>query len=84
MEVNLDRKLSDRRLFPAINIKRSGTRKEELLLTEEQMKRMWILRKFINPMEDTDVIEFLIDKMNKTKNNEVFLKSMNAGLAQEE
>ena len=45
---------------------------------------MWILRKFINPMEDTDVIEFLIDKMNKTKNNEVFLKSMNAGLAQEE
>ncbi|MEL3912427.1 transcription termination factor Rho [Treponema pedis] len=84
MEVDLDRKLSDRRLFPAINIKRSGTRKEELLLTEEEMQLMWILRKFINPMEDTDIIEFLIDRMNKTKNNEAFLKSMNAGLAQKE
>lgn len=84
MEVNLDRKLSDRRLFPAINIKRSGTRKEEFLLTEEEMQLMWVLRKFINPMEDADIIEFLIDRMNKTKNNEAFLKSMNAGLAQKE
>ncbi len=82
MEVNLDRKLSDRRLFPAINIKKSGTRKEELLLTEDEIKLMWILRKFINPMDDTDIIEFLIDRMNKSKNNEAFLKSMNAGLAQ--
>ncbi len=82
MEVNLDRKLSDRRLFPAINIKKSGTRKEELLLTEEEIKLMWILRKFINPMDDTDIIEFLIDRMNKSKNNQAFLKSMNAGLAQ--
>lgn len=80
MEVNLDRKLSDRRLFPAINIKKSGTRKEELLLTEEEVLRMWVLRKFINPMEDSDIIEFLIDRMNKTKNNEAFLKSMNSGL----
>ncbi len=84
MEVNLDRKLSDRRLFPAINIKRSGTRKEELLLTDEEIQLMWVLRKFINPMEDTDIIEFLIDRMNKTKNNEAFLKSMNAGLSQKE
>ena len=84
MEVNLDRKLSDRRLFPAINIKRSGTRKEELLLTEAEMQLMWILRKFINSMDDADIIEFLIDKMNKSKNNEAFLKSMNAGLAQKE
>ena len=84
MEVNLDRKLSDRRLFPAINIKRSGTRKEELLLTEAEMQLMWILRKFISSMDDADIIEFLIDKMNKSKNNEAFLKSMNAGLAQKE
>ena len=84
MEVNLDRKLSDRRLFPAINIKRSGTRKEELLLTEAEMQLMWILRKFISSMDDADIIEFLIDKMNKSKNKEEYLKSMNAGLAQKE
>lgn len=80
MEVNLDRKLSDRRLFPAINIKKSGTRKEELLLTENEMNLMWILRKFINPLDDIQTIEFLLDKMTKTKNNEAFLKSMNTGL----
>ena len=77
MEMNLDRKISDRRLYPAINIKRSGTRKEELLLTEEEMNKMWILRKVINPMEDVEIIELLIDKMRKTKNNEAFLRSMN-------
>ena len=81
MEVNLDRKLSDRRLFPAINIKKSGTRKEELLLTEEEMPLMWVLRKFINPMDDAEIIELLIERMSKTKNNEAFLKSMNSGLA---
>ena len=77
MEVILDRKLSDRRLFPAINIKKSGTRKEELLLTEEQLQKMWVLRRVINPMEDQEVIELLIDRMRKSKNNEAFLKSMN-------
>ncbi len=77
MEVILDRKLSDRRLFPAINIKKSGTRKEELLLTEEQLQKMWVLRKVINPMEDAEIIELLIDRMKKSKNNEAFLKSMN-------
>jgi transcription termination factor Rho len=77
MEVNLDRKLSDRRLFPAINIKKSGTRKEELLLREDELQKMWVLRKVINPMEDTEIIELLIDRMRKTKNNEAFLKSMN-------
>ena len=81
MEVNLDRKLSDRRLFPAINIKKSGTRKEELLLTEEEMPLMWVLRKFINPMDDAEIIELLIARMSKTKNNEAFLKSMISGLA---
>jgi transcription termination factor Rho len=77
MEVNLDRKLSDRRLFPAINIKKSGTRKEELLLREDELQKMWVLRKVINPMEDTEIIELLIDRMRKTKNNDAFLKSMN-------
>jgi transcription termination factor Rho len=77
MEVNLDRKLSDRRLFPAINIKKSGTRKEELLLGEEPLQKMWVLRKVINPMEDTEIIELLIDRMKKSKNNDTFLRSMN-------
>jgi transcription termination factor Rho len=77
MEIHLDRKLADRRLFPAINIKRSGTRKEELLLTEEELNKMWILRKVINPMDDIEIIELLVDKMGKTKNNAAFLKSMN-------
>ena len=77
MEVILDRKLSDRRLFPAINIKKSGTRKEELLLTPEQLQKMWVLRRVINPMEDQEVLEMLIDRFRKSKNNEAFLKSMN-------
>jgi transcription termination factor Rho len=77
MEVNLDRRISDRRLFPAMNIKKSGTRKEELLLTEEELNKMWILRKVINPMDDVEIIELLIDRMKKSKNNEAFLRSMN-------
>jgi transcription termination factor Rho len=77
MEVILDRKLSDRRLFPAINIKKSGTRKEELLLSEEHLQKMWVLRRVINPMEDQEIIELMIDRMRKSKNNEAFLKSMN-------
>ncbi|HRZ64794.1 MAG TPA: transcription termination factor Rho, partial [Spirochaetia bacterium] len=77
MEINLDRRLSDRRTFPAINIKKSGTRKEELLLSEEELQKIWVLRKVINPMDDVEIIELLIDRMMKSKNNEVFLKSMN-------
>jgi transcription termination factor Rho len=77
MEVNLDRKLSDRRLFPAINIKKSGTRKEELLLGEEELQKMYVLRRVINPMDDAEIIELLIDRMRKSKNNESFLRSMN-------
>ncbi|HDQ13247.1 MAG TPA: transcription termination factor Rho [Sediminispirochaeta sp.] len=79
MEIHLDRKMADRRLFPAINIKRSGTRKEELLLTEEELNKMWVLRKVINPMDDVEIIELLIDRMRKTKNNMAFLRSMNTG-----
>jgi transcription termination factor Rho len=81
MEIVLDRRISDRRLFPAVNIKKSGTRKEELLLTEDELQKLWVLRKVLNPMEDVEVIELLIDKMKKSKNNEAFLKSMNTGLA---
>ena len=83
MEIILDRKLADRRLFPAINIKRSGTRKEDLLLTEEELNKMWVLRKVINPMEDAEIIELLIDRMRKTKNNEAFLRSMNTSTVSE-
>ncbi len=79
MEVNLDRRISDRRLYPAINIKKSGTRKEELLLSEEELNKIWILRKVINPMDDIEIIELLIDKMKKSKDNAAFLKSMNTG-----
>ncbi len=77
MEINLDRRLSDRRLFPAINIKKSGTRKEELLLTDEELQKIWVLRKVINPMDDVEIMELLIDRMMKSKNNDAFLRSMN-------
>ena len=80
-EIDLDRKLAERRLFPAINIKKSGTRKEELLLTENELQKMWILRKVLNPMEDADILELIMDKMKKTKDNSAFLASMNAGTA---
>lgn len=77
MELNLDRKISEKRVFPAINIKRSGTRKEELLLSELELSKVWVLRKVLSNMDDIALIEFLIDKMNKTKNNTEFLDSMN-------
>ncbi|MDY4831289.1 MAG: transcription termination factor Rho [Treponema sp.] len=80
-EINLDRKLAERRLFPAINIKKSGTRKEELLLTEQELQKIWILRKVLNPMEDVEVTELILDRMKKSKTNEAFLASMNAGTA---
>jgi transcription termination factor Rho len=80
-EIDLDRRISDRRLYPAINIKKSGTRKEELLLAEDELQRIWILRKVINPMDDIEIIELLVDRMKKSKNNEAFLKSMNTGAA---
>ena len=83
-EINLDRKLAERRLFPALNIKKSGTRKEELLLSEAELQRMWILRKVLNPMDDADMLELIRDKMRKTKDNEAFLASMNPGGLSEE
>lgn len=79
MEIILDRKLSDKRIFPAINIKRSGTRREELLLTSEEVSKIWVLRKALNSMEDLQMTELILDKMRKSKTNDSFLRSMNAG-----
>ncbi len=78
-EIVLDRRMADRRLYPAINIKKSGTRREDLLLAKDEAARIWILRNAINGLEDLEMTEFLIDKMRKTKNNEAFLRSMNMG-----
>ncbi len=76
-EIILDRKLSDRRIFPSINIKRSGTRREDLLLPPEEARKVWVIRNAISDMEDLDQTPFLIDKMSKSKNNEAFLNSIN-------
>jgi transcription termination factor Rho len=76
MEMVLDRRLSDRRIFPAMDINRSGTRKEELLLTPEDLNKVWILRKFLNEMNSVEAMEFLLDRIRKTKNNSKFLESM--------
>ena len=76
MEIHLDRKLSDRRIFPAIDINRSGTRKEELLVDKEDLNRIWILRKLLAPLTPVDSMEFLLDKMKGTKDNKEFLASM--------
>ena len=75
-EVYLDRKLADRRVFPAIDITRSGTRKEELLLTEEELNKVWILRKVITPLNPIEAMELMIEKLSATKSNKDFLKSM--------
>ncbi len=77
LEIQLDRKLADRRIFPAIDINRSGTRKEELLLPPDDLNRIWILRKLLSPLNPVDAMEFLLDKMQGTKDNADFLGSMN-------
>jgi transcription termination factor Rho len=77
-EIQLDRKLADKRVFPAVDIKRSGTRKEELLLAEEVLNRVWILRKLLTTLNTVDSMEFLLEKMKGTRNNKDFLNSMNA------
>jgi len=78
MEINLDRRLVDKRIFPAIDIFRSGTRKEELLLQKKDLDKIWILRKFLNEKPLVEAMEFLLEKLGKTKDNAAFLKSMNA------
>ncbi|NIQ85698.1 MAG: transcription termination factor Rho [Acidobacteria bacterium] len=79
MELHLDRKLADRRVFPAIDIERSGTRKEELLMEAGTLNKVWILRKILNQMSTVEAMELLIDKMSKSENNEDFLKMMQGG-----
>jgi len=79
MEINLDRKLMDKRVFPAIDINRSATRKEELLVAKEELTRIWILRKVLNPLSTVEAMELLLEKMSKSKTNGEFLNSMSGG-----
>jgi len=79
MEIGLDRKLVDKRVFPAIDINRSGTRKEELLVPRDELNRIWILRKVLNPLSTVEAMELLLDKMGKNKSNAEFLASMSGG-----
>lgn len=79
MEVHLDRKMVERRIFPSVDIKKSATRKEELLLDEEELQKIWVLRKVFNPMSNVEVMELLLEKLGKTKTNTQFLKSMSNG-----
>jgi transcription termination factor Rho len=78
MELVLDRRLSDKRIFPAIDLNRSGTRHEELLITEADLRKVWILRKFLSELNSVEAMEFLIEKMSATKTNKKFLESMNS------
>jgi transcription termination factor Rho len=76
-EIILDRKIADKRVFPSIDILKSGTRKEELLVDKGQLSKMYVLRRILNPMGTVDAIEFLLDKLKQTKNNGEFFDSMN-------
>jgi transcription termination factor Rho len=75
-ETHLDRKIAEKRVYPAINVNRSGTRREDLLVSQEELQQLWILRKFLHPMDDTEAMEFLFDKLQSTMTNEEFFASM--------
>ena len=77
MEIHLDRRLVAKRIFPSMDINKSGTRKEELLLPDETLNKVWILRKVLNPLSVVDSMEFLLEKFKETKKNQDFLDSMN-------
>jgi transcription termination factor Rho len=79
MELHLERKIAEKRVYPAINVRRSGTRREELLMGEEELTRAWILRKLLHEMDDVAATEFLVDKLRQTKTNELFFSSMKSG-----
>ncbi len=79
MEIHLDRKMAEKRLYPAINVNKSGTRKEELLIEKDVLQKIWVLRKLLYPMDDLDAMEFLLDKIKATKNNADFFDSMRRG-----
>ena len=76
MEIHLDRKIAEKRIYPAINVRRSGTRREELLTSEDELQRMWILRKILSTMEDVQAAEFILDKLKDSKTNEEFFNMM--------
>jgi transcription termination factor Rho len=76
MEIHLDRRIAEKRIFPAININRSSTRREELLLPNAELQKMWILRKILHPMDELAAMEFLVDKLKTTKTNNEFFESM--------
>jgi len=76
MELHLERKIAERRIFPAININRSGTRREELLTSQDELQKMWILRKLLSPMDEVQAAEFLLERLKVTKNNADFFDSM--------
>jgi len=76
MELHLDRKMAEKRVYPAINVRRSGTRREDLLTTEEELQRIWILRKLLTSMEDVPATEFILDKLKDTKTNDEFFQAM--------
>ena len=79
MEIHLERKIAEKRIYPAINIRRSGTRREDLLTTDEELQRMWVLRKILDEMEDAQGIQFLIDRLKSFKTNDEFFLSMKNG-----
>jgi len=76
MEIHLDRKMAEKRIYPAINVNRSGTRREELLISPEVLQKIWVLRKLLHPMDDMDAMAFLLDKIKATKSNSDFFDSM--------
>ncbi len=79
MEIHLDRRMAEKRLYPAINVNRSGTRREELLIKSDILQKIWVLRKLLYPMDDLEAMEFLLDKVKATKNNAEFFDSMRSG-----
>ncbi len=76
MEIHMDRRISEKRIFPALNINRSGTRREELLTKADELQKIWILRKLLHPMDELAAIEFLLGKMKDTKTNAEFFDAM--------
>ena len=84
MEIHLDRRIAEKRVFPAININRSGTRREELITKPDELQRMWILRKILHPMDELQATEFLIDRLKLAKTNERFFQSMKGGVREKE
>jgi transcription termination factor Rho len=76
MEVHLDRRISEKRVYPSININRSGTRREELLIPPDMLQKIWILRKLLHPMDELAAMEFMLDKMKNTKTNDEFFNAM--------